>query len=789
MFELIRAHQLNIMLVLCGACGILTVLLFFTRFLSKSRKVILVLMEVAAFWLLWFDRLAYIYAGDPGRIGYIMVRVSNFAVFFLTSGIVFCFNLYLCDLLKNEGKLAVLPKRLLVVGVLAAVGMLLAVIAAFTGLYYYFDEVNIYHRGQGFLIAYIAPFAGPIIQYTVIRNYKKSFSRLINISAVLYIFVPMLCGTIQVFTYGISIVNLSLVAVSVSLYIFMYLDLNDTVERAHEIEIDNMKDEQKRMEKIFDQTATAFVSAVEKKDEFTKGNSQLKADYSKRIAVLAGKNEEECEKAYYAALLHDVGLIGIPDSVIKHDTDPNKRDIEALKEKSLIGAEILSNITEYPYLSESARYSHERYDGNGYPEGLKGKEIPEIARIVGVADAYVGLTTKKRYRDALPQFMAREAFLKGAGEEFDPDFAHIMVRIIDTDTNERADDDTAKLETEIECRKYREHVSRGIPVERDVRRISFDCELIPGTHNGFSAPSIILFDAFDGRTHGNKKEIERYDYLEYGEVWFDKYSVTTVARKIVEKSADEAETGEIIEDDSRYEIIAGRYDDHLKLIMKASNYAKEVIVALPSGSKASYIGLTGENCRITGINVELTGDKIQSDDIIRIAQPVSYIEHFESDIKNVQIDQTRSATTEGVEVKNRMTIGFHTMSLPVASLVWHCPYILLYTSDDGSVGGPNYKELNLIKLDGEDQGDSEYAKNRFIMKKTKDFPGWDAWKEANKEGINCEVLLEKKGDHVVLKTENLGISIENTTIIDDDNTKVYAALTGDQVALTDIRVI
>lgn len=788
MFELIRAYQLNIMLVLCGACGILTVLLFFTRFLSKSRKVILVLTEVAAFWLLWFDRLAYIYAGDPGRMGYIMVRVSNFAVFFLTSGIVFCFNMYLCDLLKNEGKLAVLPKRLLIVGVLAVAGMLLAVIAAFTGLYYYFDAANTYHRGQGFLIAYIAPFAGPIIQYTVLRNYKKSFSRLIYISAVLYIFVPMLCGAIQIFTYGISIVNLSLVAVSVSLYFFMYLDLNDAVERAHAIEIDNIKGEQKRMEKIFDQTATAFVAAVEKKDDFTKGNAKKTADYAKRIAALAGKDEEECEKVYYTALLHDVGLIGIPDSVIKHDTDPNKRDLEALKEKSLIGSEILSNITAYPYLSQGARYSHERYDGKGYPEGLKGEEIPEIARIVGVADAYVGMTTKKRYRDALPEFMAREAFLKGAGEEFDPDFAQIMVRIMDSETNER-NDDGEKLETEIVCRQYREQVSRGIPVEGDIRKISFDCELIPGAHNGFSAPSIILFDAYDGRIHRIKKEIERYDYLEYGEVWFDKYSVTTVARNIVEKGADEAEAGGNIEEDSRYEIIAGRYDDHLKLIMKAKNYAKEVIVALPSGSKASYIGLTGENCRITGINVELTGDKVQSGDIIRIAQPVSYIDHFESDIRNIQIDQTRSATTEGVEVSNRMTIGFHTMSMPVASLVWHCPYILLYTSDDGSVGGPNYKEFNLIKLDGEDQGDGEYAKNRFVMKKTEEFPGWDAWKEANKEGINCEVFLERKGSHIILKTENLGISIENTTILKEDNTKVYVALTGDQVALTDIRVI
>ena len=74
------------------------------------------------------------------------------------------------------------------------------------------------------------------------------------------------------------------------------------------------------------------------------------------------------------------------------------------------------------------------------------------------------------------------------------------------------------------------------------------------------------------------------------------------------------------------------------------------------------------------------------------------------------------------------------------------------------------------------------------MKKTKDFPGWDVWKETNKEGIECEVFIEKRGRQVVFKTVNVGISIENTTTIKEEGSKVYVALTGDQVALTDIRI-
>lgn len=797
MYEFIRVHQLNMMLLICGACGILTLLLVNTRFLSKSRKYIVIIMEVIAFFLLWFDRLAYIYAGDPSNKGYIMVRLSNFMVFFLTSGIVFGFDLYIMDWMTHEGNMASPPRRLLAVKAMSLFGMALAVVAAFTNLYYYFDETNRYHRGPGFLIAYIIPVLGPIIQYTVIRQYRKVFSRLIYISLLLYIFVPVACGIIQIFTYGISIVNMAMTAVSISLYFFTYLDINDTVEHAHKAEIQSMQGEQKRMRRLFDQTAVAFVSAVEKKDDYTKGNAVRIAEYARKVAWLSGKTDEECEKVYYAALLHDVGMIGIPDSVIKNDEDPKKWDKAAMHRKPVIGEEILSSITEYPYLAKGARYSHERYNGTGYPDGLSGEDIPEIARIIAVADAYVTMTTKKRYRDARPVFMAREAFVKGAGEEFDPEFARIMVQIIDSESVEQnsrdiAEEDAREIEKEIVCGDYRERISVGISVDNAFKRITFDCESFIDPSREFSAPSVILFDSYDGRTHDDKKAIEGYHYLEYGEIWFDKYSITTAARKIEEKINDGGAGGGKSGSAARYEITAGRYEDHLELIMSSGTFKKEVTVALPNGSNAAYIGLTGENCRLWNISVEPTGETAGPDTIPRIAKPISYIDHMESDIKNVQIDMPCSDYTESVEIKEKRKLVFHTMSLPGASLVWQCPYIVLFSSADGRVGGAGYHEYALIKINGEDNGSCEYAQNRFVMKKTDDFSGWDDWKEINRKGLECEVYLERKGNRIELRTENLGISIENTTVITEEPSAVsavYVALTGDQVALTDIRVM
>ena len=783
MMELIKAHQLNIMLVLCGGCLTMAFLLVFTQFITPKRKRILILMELIAFFLLWFDRLAYLFSGVQSPKGFLMVRVSNFLVFFLTSAIVYVFDLYLIDLLTEEGKLSFVPKRLNLVRILCAGGMLLAVISAATGLYYYFDDTNRYHRGPGFLIAYIVPVICPILQYTVIRNYKRSFRKLIYSSLVLYIFVPIFCGILQIFTYGISIVNMSLVAVSISLYIFTYLDINKAVEHTHSVELKNVEGEKAKLQRLFDQTATAFVSAVEKKDDFTKGNAVKIAEYAKKIAEMSGKDPEECEKIYYAALLHDVGMIGIPDSVIKNEEDPGKWDYEAIRNKPLIGSEILSNITEYPYLSEVARFSHERYNGTGYPDGLKKDEIPEIARLIAVADAFVTMTTKKRYRDARPFFVARERFIKGAGEEFDPVFANIMVRIIDSESGNNPADEAAKPETELTCVEYREHVSVGIPVEQAEKRIHFVC--IPSKDATFSAPSIILFDSYDRRTHSHEKTIREYHYLEYGEIWFDDHMVVTAGRK--------AEVTELPVPDDRketeYEIVAARFEDHVRLKMTGPAHAKEIVMALPDSTKASYIGLTGERCEIRDITVTETGKMTGSDDIPRIADVISYTDHLESDIPNIQIDRTRSAYTEGIELTNRTQIIFHTMSLPGANLVWHCPYIILFYSDDGTINGENYREYDMIKLNGEDNGSNEYAQIKFETRKSDDFPGWEQWKEINKEGVTCTLSFERKGNKIRMNAENLGICMESTMTILDGQSRIYASLTGDQVALTDIRVL
>ena len=739
MFEVIRNHQLNIMLCLCAACFTMGVMLFLTKFLSKRRKWILIAMEIVATLLLLFDRMAYIYAGDVGAMGFMMVRVSNFMVFFLTSATVFLFNFYIVDLLLNEGKLTKVPKRLMFTGFVSTIGMMLAIVSAFTDFYYYFDFQNVYHRGPGFLVAYIVPVVCPLIQYTAIIKHRKSISKFIFIAVALYIFVPIATGIIQIFTYGISIVNMSIVLVSIFMYFFSYLDVNAAVQKAHEIEIQSFKTEQKRMKSIFGQAAEAMASVLERGDGAQKGRLQRIALMSRALASRAGKSEEDCDKVYYAGYCCDAG------------------------------EEALACVKAFPHLYETAMSV-----GKDYSES-----VPEYSRIVTVAKDY-----DKMINDTtIPAFFVRDYFIREAGRKYDPVYAKIAVQLLDSETNKGAFEKAAEeMNTELVCRNYRDEVTIGIPVLQNVNDITFDCATLDSDAK-FTVPSIILFDSSDVKVQKTRETIASHKYIEYGEAWFDAHCISTAARNMeIRNIKENSGTG------GHYKITACRFEDHLLLKMQSPEKSFEVIVALPSASKSAYIGITGENVHIQNIKVEQTNQLTTENDIPRIAEKLNYINRIESDIPNVQIVKPLDVFTQGVEVKNGMKIYFHAQSLPDANLVWHCPYIILYGSEDGKVYGKNYREYAMIKFDGEENGSNENAENEFVMKKTESFTNWEDWEEHNKAGYECMVEFIKNGSEVMLRTHSKGIFIQNTTKVRNGNKEIFVAFSGDQVALTDIRI-
>lgn len=179
----------------------------------------------------------------------------------------------------------------------------------------------------------------------------------------------------------------------------------------------------------------ALVKTIEAKDPYTNGHSIRVAEYSKLIASKVYTDPMALHKIYNIALLHDIGKIGIPDIIINKPGKLTDDEYHTIKEHTLMGEKILSEITSVPELINGAKYHHERYDGKGYPCGIKGDQIPEIAAIIAVADAYDAMTSNRSYRSILPQETVRDEIEKGIGTQFHPKWGKFMLELIDEDTS------------------------------------------------------------------------------------------------------------------------------------------------------------------------------------------------------------------------------------------------------------------------------------------------------------------------------------------------------------------
>ena len=190
-----------------------------------------------------------------------------------------------------------------------------------------------------------------------------------------------------------------------------------------------------KVEEMNIQIVTALAAAIDAKDNYTNGHSSRVAEYSKMIAAHCGYSKEDQNEIYMAGLLHDVGKIGVPDEVINKQSKLTDEEFELIKKHPVIGNSILESIKERPKLAIGARWHHERYDGKGYPDGLAGKNIPDVARIIAVADAYDAMTSKRSYRDVLPREKVIEEIKTHSGTQFDPVFAQAMLELIEKDTD------------------------------------------------------------------------------------------------------------------------------------------------------------------------------------------------------------------------------------------------------------------------------------------------------------------------------------------------------------------
>lgn len=186
----------------------------------------------------------------------------------------------------------------------------------------------------------------------------------------------------------------------------------------------------KLLEKLTLNFIMAIANTIDAKDAYTSGHSFRVAKCAEAIAKELGWTEEEVQNIQYIALLHDIGKVGIPDAILNKPYHLSIEEFSIVKKHPIIGREILKDIHMIDSVSDGALYHHERYDGNGYPFGLKGKEIPLCARIVGIADSYDAMTSNRVYRSKLKREDVIAEFERCRGTQFDPELTDLFLKML-----------------------------------------------------------------------------------------------------------------------------------------------------------------------------------------------------------------------------------------------------------------------------------------------------------------------------------------------------------------------
>ncbi len=297
----------------------------------------------------------------------------------------------------------------------------------FTDLAYSYDADKVFHRGPLGWFSHIVMIFYLIIMMILSIQMKKKGHRFEQF-VLMTITVILIVGAFTESIFG-NLIVLRVCIVSSILFYYMFFQ-----SQVYKDEMSQKKlEEAYKLEEISFQVVTALAGTVDAKDSYTNGHSQRVADYSRELAKRLGQSEKFIKDIYFMAMLHDIGKIGIPDEIINKKGKLNDEEYAVIKQHPAIGSQVLKKITAMPDLYHGARWHHERYDGKGYPDGKAGEDIPFEARIITVADAYDAMSSKRSYRDAMPQAAIRAEIVRVRGTQLDPKIADIMLGMIDED--------------------------------------------------------------------------------------------------------------------------------------------------------------------------------------------------------------------------------------------------------------------------------------------------------------------------------------------------------------------
>ena len=202
------------------------------------------------------------------------------------------------------------------------------------------------------------------------------------------------------------------------------------VYTAFEFRVKKFKAKQRQDKRIIVQSLKTFANIIDAKDPYTNGHSNRVANYAKEIARRMGIVDEDLDRIYYIALMHDIGKIGVPDDVLNKPGDLTQEERKSVEMHTTIGGGILKDFSTIPGIGDGAMYHHEQFAGAGYPLGMKGEEIPLVARIICIADAYDAMSSDRCYRPKLEEDKILSELEIFTGKQFDPDIVKYMIAMI-----------------------------------------------------------------------------------------------------------------------------------------------------------------------------------------------------------------------------------------------------------------------------------------------------------------------------------------------------------------------
>jgi len=309
--------------------------------------------------------------------------------------------------------------------VVASVNTVLQTVIAVLGISDFLSMLVISH-----IILAASILAGILTIITDIRSgaFRDYYETCIGLIAVL---TGALLEIIMTYFYTMMYGAFLIIGVIVFIVFAVLQSIRQYRELAKAQQDEELREQKAHSDAMTMQMIKSLSDILESKEEHMKGHSSRVAVYSVMIARKLGVKEPDISRLYYAASLHDIGKIGVSDSILNKPGKLTLEEYNVMKMHTTIGADILKGIEFISYTEEVARYHHERYDGLGYPEALAGEYIPFMARIVAVADAYDAMNSKRIYRDRYSDEYIREEMIKNRGAQFDPEIVDAFLQLYD----------------------------------------------------------------------------------------------------------------------------------------------------------------------------------------------------------------------------------------------------------------------------------------------------------------------------------------------------------------------